>query len=140
MKIQIILNNPLAKVPTKSSPESAGYDLYSIEDIKLDPHSRKLISTGIKIKFPKEYYGRVAPRSGLSCKGIDIGAGVIDSDYRGEIKVLLINNSENIFNVEISDRIAQLIFEKYENDAEFELVDILNETYRGCKGFGSSGK
>lgn len=140
MLIEINLINLLAKIPSKSSKESAGYDLYSTEDVKIESYTRKLISTGIRIKFDKEYYARIAPRSGLSCKGIDIGAGVIDSDYRGEIKVLLINNSKDTFNVEIGDRIAQLIFEKYENDTVFKLVDTLEETQRGIKGFGSSGK
>ena len=96
-----------------------------------------LIPTGWKFKLPPGTYGRIAPRSGLSLKGIDVGAGVIDRDYRGEIKVLLINNSAQPFAVNKGDRIAQLICEKIVYPYIKE--DILDYTTRGDKGFGSTG-
>jgi len=99
-----------------------------------------LIPIGIAIKMPDGVYGRVAPRSGLAVKkGIHVGAGVIDPDYRGEIHVLLFNNGKEPFEISIGDRIAQLILEKFEFH-EILLVDSLsNETDRGSGGFGSTG-
>ena len=102
-----------AKVPTKGSAKAAGWDLYSIEDQIVPSHGQKVIDMGIAIAIPDEAYGQVAPRSGLAVKAaISVGAGVIDSDYRGSIKVLLMNNAENDFVVHKGDRIAQLIFEQ----------------------------
>jgi len=98
-----------------------------------------LVSTGIALGIPEGNYGRIAPRSGLSYKnGIDIGAGVIDSDYTGEIKVLLINISNEPFEVEVGDRIAQIIIGKY-LVTEIEEVEKLDESERGDAGFGSTG-
>jgi dUTP pyrophosphatase len=128
-----------AKIPTRGSAGAAGYDLSSTENVCLYPGSRALISTGIAVKLPQGVYGRVAPRSGLAVKhGIHVGAGVVDSDYRGEIKVLLFNHSDTQFQVNIGDRIAQLICEKYEAP-EVTIVTSLDETSRGEGGFGSTG-
>ena len=131
-----------AVVPTKATTGSAGYDLFSCENVTLLPHSRMLVSTGIKIQVKNDCYARIAPRSGLAVKGIDIGAGVVDSDYRGEVKVLMINNKDLTYNVNKGDRIAQLILERIYNDVEFELVseNDLNSSSRGEGGFGSTGK
>ena len=96
------------------------------------------MSTGIKIKLPVGTYGRIAPRSGLATKGIDVAAGVIDWDYTGEIRVLLVNNSDIAFEVNIGDRIAQLIIERIAT-VKFETVKSLTDTERGEKGFGSTG-
>ena len=128
-----------ARVPTLGSNSAAGFDIYSIDSLEILPGSRKLVSTGISIKLPIGVYGRIAPRSGLAVKnGIHVGAGVIDQDYRGEIKVLLFNLSNEPFSIQKGDRIAQLVCEKYETPA-IRVVDKLDETERGSGGFGSTG-
>ncbi len=143
MKIQIKLLNSTAKIPTKGSDFSAGYDLYTTEPYELKPGERHLYKTGISTAMPNGVYGRIAPRSGLAYKnGIDVMAGVIDSDYRNEIGVVLINlGQEPVKLPMIKDGkdvpIAQIIFENH-NEAEFEKLDTLPESVRGLGGFGSS--
>jgi dUTP pyrophosphatase len=137
--LKVKLTNIYSVVPTKADPGSAGYDVYSVEEKMILPRSRELVNIGISTEFSKHYYLRCAPRSGLSVKGIDVGAGVIDSSYRGEIKVLLINNSESKFYVNTGDRIAQLILERVVHPT-FELSESLGVSERSDKGFGSSGK
>ena len=138
-KLRIKKLNPKAFLPTKGSDHAAGYDLYSIEDTKVLARQKALISTGIAMQIPVGNYGRVAPRSGLAVKNfIDIGAGVIDADYRGEVKVLLFNFSDTDFQVNVGDRVAQLIIEKYTR-TEIEEVTDLDDTVRGEGGFGSTG-
>ena len=129
-----------AKVPTRANPNDAGADLYSIESVVIPPLSRGVVKTGIALEIPVSYYGRVAPRSGLAAKhGIDVLAGVIDSSYRGEIGVVLLNtDASNSFTVNVGDRIAQLIIESHYNPVFVEVLDLL-ETNRGEGGFGSSG-
>lgn len=130
-----------AKCPKRGTENSAGYDLYSTEAILIEPFSRNLVGTGIAIAIPSGYYGRIAPRSGLSVKGIDIGAGVIDIDYRGEVKVLMINNSKQSFIVNAGDRIAQLLIEKITHPDFIEVDrENISDTSRGGNGFGSTGK
>lgn len=98
-----------------------------------------MVGTGLAFGIPEGNYGRIAPRSGLAAKhSIDVGAGVIDSDYRGEVKVLLFNFSDTDFGVSEGDRIAQMIIEKYTQTTLTE-VDELDETVRGDGGFGSTG-
>lgn len=128
-----------AVLPKRGSNLSAGSDLHSVLDYVIEPKSRCLISTGLKMQFPNDVYARIAPRSGLSLKnGIDVMAGVIDPDYTGEIKVLLYNSSDIKFEIQRGDRIAQIIFEqfKYPNFSE---VNEITETERSSGGFGSSG-
>ena len=138
-KLKIKKLNPKAFVPTKGSEQAAGYDLYSIEETVVPRGGKALVSTGISMAIPIGNYGRVAPRSGLACKNfIDVGAGVIDSDYRGEVKVLLFNFSDLEFKVSPGDRIAQLIIEKYTR-TDIEEVEDLDATVRGEGGFGSTG-
>ena len=138
------------KMPIKGSQFSAGYDLFSNENTVIPARARKCIESGVKLKhLDSGFYIRIAPRSGLSVKkSIDIGAGVVDSDYRGEIKVVLINNSDNEFNVQEGDKIAQFIVEKYEPNTLLkcynnEGLEIDNEELsiieRGEGGFGSTG-
>ena len=129
-----------AKIPTRANPNDAGADLYSIESVVIPPLSRGVVKTGLALEIPVSYYGRVAPRSGLAAKhGIDVLAGVIDSSYRGEIGVVLLNtDSSNSFTVNVGDRIAQLIIESHYNPVFVEVLDLL-ETNRGEGGFGSSG-
>ena len=91
--LQIKLLTPKGKVPTRSTSGATGYDLYISETIIIPPHTRTLVSTDIAIQVPDGTYGRIAPRSGLAVKAsLDISAGVIDKDYRGHVKILLVNN------------------------------------------------
>ena len=138
-RVKFIHNGILPKLPAKADPGCAGYDVFSDSDIIVEKNTRKLVPTGICVEIPKYYYLRVAPRSGLSLKGIDVGAGVIDSSYRGELKILLINNSGSDYHVLQGDKIAQLIMERCSN-AKVERVETLNDTSRGVGGFGSSGR
>jgi dUTP pyrophosphatase len=134
--------DPKARVPFRANPTDAGADLYSVEDCVIQPLERKVVATGIRIKIPDGYYGRIAPRSGLAVKqGVDVLAGVLDSAYTGEIKVVLLNTDKsNTFFVKAGDRIAQLIIEDHFNFDFVEVVEDLEVTDRGDKGFGSSGK
>jgi dUTP pyrophosphatase len=135
---KIKLLNENSKPPFKADPGAAGYDIFSTEDVRVKPGERALVSTGISCEFSKNFYLRVAPRSGLSTKCIDVGAGVIDSSYRGEIKVLLINNGFSVFELPSGSKIAQLILERC-SDATILVVENLSLTDRGENGFGSTG-
>jgi len=130
-----------ATIPTQGTSFAAGYDLYAAEDAVVVCGTRKLIKTNISMEITPGYYGRIAPRSGLAYKnGIDILAGVIDSDYRGDIGVILYNTDKNIdFTVKKGDRIAQIIFEACYT-ATLNNVDNLDNTLRQAGGFGSTGK
>jgi dUTP pyrophosphatase len=141
MKLKVFLHSELAKLPKRADEGAAGYDLTSIENISIPPRSRSLISTGLSIQLPLYSYGRIAPRSGLSVKGLDVGAGVIDESFRGIVKVLLINNNDTVFVVNIGDRIAQLLVEPiYYPDVEtVSSLEDLSSTIRGDGGFGSTG-
>ena len=122
--------------------EDVGMDLKSRESTVLESGEYKIVKTGIKIAIPEGYAGYVNPRSGLAYKkGITVlnSDGVIDPGYRGEVGVILINHSDEDFQIERGDRIAQLIVEKYEV-VEWEEVDDLDETVRGAGGFGHTGK
>ena len=130
-------------LPISASKYSSGVDLYSAEnfEITLKPGKTKLVSTGIKIMIPQGYEGQIRPRSGLALKhGITVlnTPGTIDSDYRGIIKVILINLGEKEFIIQRGDRIAQLTIQKVFLP-DFKLVKTLNNTKRGEGGFGHSG-
>lgn len=130
-----------AVIPKKGTMNSAGYDISSSIDIVVKPGIVNVISTGLFVAMPTGTYGRIAPRSGLAFKfGANILAGVIDADYRGEIKVLMTTLTE--FPVKKGDRIAQLILEKYLSHAvlvEVGVITNLDITERGAGGFGSTG-
>ncbi len=127
-----------AEIPVRANNGDAGYDLVSVQEKILAPLERAVIKTGIKIQIPTNYYGRVAPRSGLAVKsGIDVMAGVIDSGYRGEVGVVLINLSKDKFMVKKGAKIAQLIIESC-MPAEWHQVKNLEESQRGSNGYGSS--
>ena len=129
-----------ALMPTRGSDGAVGYDLYSNTSCVIPASERGLVSTGIAIILPSGVYGRVAPRSGLAVKhGIQVGAGVIDPDYTGEVKVVLFNHGENDFEVKKGDRIAQLILERCETPPIGEIINLVKETERGSSGFGSTG-
>jgi dUTP pyrophosphatase len=140
MKVELKLLSEAAKTPTKGTDQAAGYDLYAAQNAEIDPLKRALIKTNISIAIPKGYYGRIAPRSGLAYKnGIDVMAGVIDSDYRGDVGVILYNTGVDVFNIKQGDRIAQLIIEKC-HVADWDLVEDLSDTDRGEGGYGHTGK
>ena len=134
-----------AVIPSKGSVGAAGYDLYTTEAYELKPGERKAFKTDIALAIPEGFYGRVAPRSGLAVKhGIDVLAGVIDSDYRGEILVALVNLGDKPVQLPVikdgkETAIAQIIFESCGTVADgFNQVDDLTATQRGSGGFGSS--
>jgi dUTP pyrophosphatase len=136
-QFQVKLNYEDAMVPTRGSEQAAGYDLYSYEEGRILPRQTRLFDTGLSFTVPEGTYGRIAPRSGLSKKGLLVNAGVIDRDYTGPVKVMLHNLSINELYINKNDRIAQLILIK---TPKVELVEELGETNRGSGGFGSTGK
>ena len=128
--------------PSYAKPGDAGADLRSFDKLTLPAGQRALVRTGVKIAMPNGYVGLVHPRSGLAVKhGITVlnAPGTIDAGYRGEIMVPLLNTSEDDFDIEAGDRIAQLVFQKVEI-ARFVPVQTLPDSSRGETGFGSSGK
>ena len=138
-RLQVKKLDPKAKMPLLGSVNAAGYDLHALTPATVPARGKVLISTGLAFAIPVGNYGRIAPRSGLAAKhSIDVGAGVIDADYRGEVKVLLFNLSDVDFAINEGDRISQMIIEKY-TPTELELVEELDDTNRGAGGFGSTG-
>lgn len=138
-----IINTSNNDLPAYSTPQSAGMDLraYLTESVTLMPGERKLIGTGLYIALPEGYEAQIRPRSGLALKkGITVlnAPGTIDADYRGEIKVILYNASNEEFIVSSGERIAQMVIAKHEK-ANFIEVTSLDETERGDGGFGHSG-
>lgn len=131
--------DPKAKLPTRGSPSSAGLDIYSIEDVTIEPGQRCLARTGLSVAIPEGFYGRIAPRSGLAVKhGLDVLAGVIDSDYRGELLCALYNTGKTPISLPAQSKICQLIIEKIVTPDAVWSED-LSETARGAGGFGSTG-
>lgn len=132
--------SPNASLPSSGSYGSAGLDLAASEACSLNPGERRAVSTGVKMALPLGTYGKIEGRSGLAIRnGIIIGGGVIDSDYTGEIKVILINTGNQPFVINKGDRIAQLIVQQYMLNPQFERVEKLPNTERGTNGFGSTG-
>jgi dUTP pyrophosphatase len=128
-----------AIIPTRGSGGAVGYDIYSTDEVLIPPAHRALVGSGVAIVLPAGCYGRVAPRSGLAVKhGIQVGAGVVDPDYTGEVKVVLFNHGHTDFQVNKGDRIAQLVLEKCDTPEVVE-IGLLEETERGSGGFGSTG-
>jgi len=129
-----------AILPSYANPGDAGMDLFSTEDYTLRPGERHGYGTGIAAELPEDYFVQFAPKSGLAVKnGIDVLAGIIDSGYRGEWIVILINLGQEPKEIKPGDKIAQGILEKLER-AEIEEVSELSETQRGTGGFGSTGR
>lgn len=128
-----------AILPKRQTEGSAGYDICSYNDYIIPSNTKQLIDTGISFTVPEGTYGQIAPRSGLSCKGTHIGAGVIDRDYTGHVKVLLFNlNNDDDIIINKGDRVAQLLLKRV-SVCEVEEVDELSSTDRGSGGFGSTG-
>ena len=137
VKVKRLCNN--ARLPVRGSTGAAGYDLAAAQSAVVPAHGKLLVKTGLSLSMPTGCYGRIAPRSGLALKKfIDVGAGVIDEDYRGEIGVVLFNFGNDDFEVNMGDKVAQLIFEKIKTPEVVE-TDSLEETGRGDRGYGSTG-
>ncbi|ORZ31175.1 putative Dut [Catenaria anguillulae PL171] len=131
--------SPNARLPTRGSPGAAGYDLCSAVDLVIKAKDKAMVATDLAIAVPPGTYGRVAPRSGLAVKHfIDVGAGVVDEDYRGHLQVVLFNFSDVDFVIKQGDRIAQLVLERIYTPQVVE-VESLEDTARGAGGFGSTG-
>ena len=126
-------------LPKRGSALAAGLDVCSIEDVEIAPKQRALARTGLAVAIPPDFYGRVAPRSGLAVKqGLDVLAGVIDSDYRGEVCVVLYNTGDEAIVLPAGSKICQLVVEKIITPEAVWSSD-LDETARGAAGFGSTG-
>ncbi len=131
--------DPRATLPTRGSSQAAGLDINSIEDVAIQPSQRALVRTGLAVAIPEGYYGRIAPRSGLATKkGLNVLAGVIDADYRGEIGCLLHNAGDETIHLPAASKICQLIIEKIITPTAV-WADEISETDRGSGGFGSTG-
>jgi len=127
-----------AVYPSQGTLGSAGVDLHSIEDYSINPHQSELIRTGIAIAIPDSFVGLIWDRSHLAMRGLHCFAGVIDSDYRGEINVLLYNNTDVNQQIGVKYRVAQLLIQPVYSPI-WHLVSTLSETLRGNQGFGSTG-
>jgi len=128
-----------AVLPKRGSVLAAGLDVCSIEDLLIEPKQRAVARTGLAVAIPPGFYGRIAPRSGLAAKwGLDVLAGVIDSDYRGEICCLLYNTGDELIHLPAGSKICQLIVEQIITPEAAWVTD-LDETARGAGGFGSTG-
>lgn len=143
MQIKIV-NKSGNELPAYSTEMSAGMDLRAnlAAPVTLNPLDRKLIPTGLFIELPKGFEAQIRPRSGLALKkGITVlnTPGTIDADYRGEIGIILVNLSNEVFVVEHGERICQMVIASHET-VQWELVESLNETDRGAGGFGHTGK
>ena len=137
LKVQKLSNN--AALPKRSTDGAAGYDLCASQGCTRPAGGKGLLKTGLAISFPVGLYARIAPRSGLALKKfIDVGAGVVDADYRGEVGMVLFNHGDQDFQVKMGDRIAQLILENIDTPPVEEVQD-LDNTVRGSGGFGSTG-
>jgi dUTP pyrophosphatase len=140
--LEIRLLQPGAVPPARSRQGDAGYDLRAVARVRIPQGGRRLVGTGVAVALPPGVAGLVTPRSGLALEhGITVlnGPGLVDPNYRGELKVTLHNSGERAFTVEPHDRIAQLLLVPYWAP-ELQVVDALPETERGAAGWGSSGR
>ena len=140
MILKIKKLHPDAKIPHYAHHDDAGFDLFSLETFKVKVGERVMVPTGIAMEIPEGFVGLVWDESGLAVKhGINTIAGVVDSSYRGEVVVALVNNGESDYTFEKGHKVAQMIIQKKET-VEFEEVKELSNTKRGDGGFGSTGK
>ena len=156
LSVPVVLDES-ATLPIRGSDEAAGYDLAASESVEVPPRSRVVVNTGVKMAigndsmkalFPSSIFtvhGHIRGRSGLSKKGIEVHAGTIDADYRGEIKVIVINNTDEAFSISKGDRIAQMVFQLtllpalIAVEQQQSQEELLSVTQRGEGGFGSTG-
>lgn len=142
MTVKIVNKSPW-DLPSYATPQSAGVDLRAnlTESLTLGPLERAMVPTGLYMAIPAGYEGQVRPRSGLAAKhGLTVlnSPGTVDADYRGEIRVILVNLSNEPFTIEPGERVAQMVFARHET-AQWEPAETLDETERGAGGFGSTG-
>lgn len=143
INVKFVKTHPEAKVPTYNTKNDSGADLYSVESRVLWQHEPAIVETGLRIQLPPGYEAQIRPRSGLAAKGVTVNnsPATIDNGYTGPLKVILIyHGPEDRFHINSGDRIAQLVLAKYEQVDVFEEVETLEETDRGQKGIGSSGR
>lgn len=138
--LKITRTHPSATLPTRSNPTDAGLDLYALHPVHLGPNGRAIIPTGITVAIPEGHYGKIEGRSGLAARdGVAPLGGVIDADYRGEVKVILVNHSRNNWFAKPGDRIAQLVILPIVTPDVVEMRE-LPGTERGDGGLGSTGR
>lgn len=131
---------PKAIIPTRANQSDAGWDLYSVASRNMAPNQRVIYRTGLSFEIPEGYVGLVWPRSGLATKeGVDVLAGVVDSGYRGEVMVCLLNTGVRYVEIKEGDRIAQILFQEVPH-FQLQEVETLQNSDRGEGGFGSTGK
>lgn len=139
MALRVLKLHPDAHLPSRATAGSAGFDLNASHATVIPAGNWSIVLTGIAIELPPKTYGRIAPRSGIALKhGIDVGGGVIDRDYRGEIKIILFNHGKRDFPIQAGHRVAQLIIERAETPSVV-VVESLDQTDR-LGGFGSTGR
>ena len=138
--IEICKMSDNASIPFRNTEHSAGLDLLTAYDYCIRPNEICRIKTDLQIKIPPDSYGQISSRSSCAIKGLITLAGIIDADFRGNIVIVVINLSRNTIFVSKKDRIAQLIIIKIYNQFEISEVEKLDDTSRGAKGFGSSGR
>jgi dUTP pyrophosphatase len=140
MQLKVRLLTPAAKAPTRGSANAAGFDLYCAiqEPATLAPGQTALVPTGVAMEIPAGHFGLIKDRSSMALRGLRTSAGVIDSDYRGEVKVVLTNASADVHVIEPGTRIAQMVVLSHAAPEVVE-VEALDDTERGAGGFGSTG-
>ena len=138
-ELQVKLLRGNVVLPARGSAGATGYDLCASSNCVIPSQGKGTVETGLAVSLPSGTYARIAPRSGLAIRNfIDVGAGVVDSDYRSEIKVVLFNHSAEDFVFQVGDRIAQVILERIETP-QVKKVAALDDTDHGAGGFGSTG-
>lgn len=140
LPVKITLEHEYAQLPTRATAGSAGYDIYSVDSITIRPGDTTLVNTGLALEIPLGFEAQIRSRSGLALRGLVVAnaPGTIDSDFRGEVKVILRNSGSEEIKVNRGDRIAQFVFAKHE-PVELRVVKHLNASDRGLRGFGSTG-
>jgi dUTP pyrophosphatase len=137
--ININLLHENAITPTRGSEESAGLDIHTIKSVTIPPGQRALLKTGIAMSMPAGCTGLIWPRSKLAAKmGVVVLAGVVDSDYRGEIMISLLNTGLNPVEIKAGDKVAQMIIQRHYSDMQIKIVDDLDKTMRGVAGVNST--
>jgi dUTP pyrophosphatase len=141
VNLEVMLKHPEAKLPFRKRETDAGYDIYSVESVTLPPNRATIVHTGIHIASPPGFYYTIEGRSGLWKQGIFPNRGIIDATYTGEVVVSLVNVNNNHFQINVGNRIAQIILHR-QYDATFKAVEEFSRCYseRGTDGFGSSGR
>ncbi len=141
--LKVKRTHPEARAPTRGTAGAAGYDLYACKEIVIPARSNECVETGLQVEFSDGYYARIAPRSGLAKRHkLDVGAGVLDFDYRGDVGVILFNHSDQDYHVNVGGKIAQMILEKIATPPVEDITSTSQElsvTERGENGFGSTG-